>query len=148
MDGARLVALHKNRYWNAGDGDLLDAGAFVAALEYASGREAVLVGKPNPAFFHAAAIELGVPRERIVVVGDDLESDIQGARAAGCRAVAVRTGKLGKSGTLGKPGAETGIDLGALPENLAPDAVLDSIADLPRWLGIAAIDSDRQPMTR
>jgi ribonucleotide monophosphatase NagD (HAD superfamily) len=56
------------------------------------------------------------------MVGDDLEADIRGARAAGLVAVAVRTGKY-------RPEAEK-ITLGTA------DAVLDSIADLPRWMGI------------
>ncbi len=126
--GARLVALHKNRYWDPGDGILLDAGAFVAALEYASGQQAVLVGKPNRQFFEEAAGPLGVPIERVAVVGDDLESDVRGARAAGCLAVAVRTGKLG------------GVAGAAVPSSSdqAPDVIIDSIAGLPEWLGIAA----------
>jgi HAD superfamily hydrolase (TIGR01458 family) len=119
--GARLVALHRNRYWDPGDGIALDAGAFVAALEYATGQEAVLVGKPNPNFFHAAAAGLGAAIERVAVVGDDLESDVAGAHAAGCVAVAVRTGKFRD---------ET---------STAPDAIIDSIAELPRWLGIAGM---------
>ena len=51
MDGAELVALQHNRYWRRADGLALDAGAYAAALEYASGREAVTVGKPARAFF-------------------------------------------------------------------------------------------------
>jgi phospholysine phosphohistidine inorganic pyrophosphate phosphatase len=60
MGGAELVALQKNRYWLTPKGLTLDAGPFVAALEYASGREAVVVGKPSAAFFHLAAASLGV----------------------------------------------------------------------------------------
>ena len=116
--GAQLVALQRNRWWDAGAGPQLDAGAFVAALEYASGQMAVLVGKPDPAFFEAAVAGLGVPIGEVAVVGDDPESDIAGAQAAGAIAVAVRTGK---GRTAGFAGA---------------DAVLGSIADLPRWLGI------------
>jgi HAD superfamily hydrolase (TIGR01458 family) len=119
QSGARLVALHRNRYWDPGGGFQLDAGAFVAALEFATGQEAVLVGKPNPNFFRAAAAELGAPIEKVAVVGDDPESDVAGAHAAGCVAVLVRTGKF--RGESSAPAA---------------DAVLDSIADLPGLLGI------------
>jgi len=92
--GARLVATQKNRFWQGDDGWTIDAGAFVAALEYAAGVDAVVVGKPAPGFFHAAAALLGVPVEQLTIVGDDLESDIAGGKAAGLRTVLVRTGKF------------------------------------------------------
>jgi HAD superfamily hydrolase (TIGR01458 family) len=121
LDGAELLAVQRNRYWKTAGGLSLDAGPFVAALEYGSGKEATLVGKPSRAFFTAAAQELGIPFERIAVVGDDLESDVAGARAGGMMGVAVRTGKY-------RPQDEE-------RARRAADAVLGSIADLPAWLG-------------
>ncbi len=59
MDGAELVALQKNRFWRTPSGLSLDVGAFVAALEYATSREAVVVGKPAAGFFAAVLAELG-----------------------------------------------------------------------------------------
>jgi HAD superfamily hydrolase (TIGR01458 family) len=123
LDGAELVAVHRNRYWWTGGKPTLDAGAFVASLEYSSGRTATLIGKPSPAFFEVAARELGLPPGRIAMVGDDLENDVQGPRQAGIAGVLVRTGR----------GRETDE---ALARRTA-DAVLDSVADLPGWLGIA-----------
>jgi HAD superfamily hydrolase (TIGR01458 family) len=120
--GARLVAIQKNRSWDAGQGLQLDAGPFVAALEYATGQQAILVGKPSPAFFETAAAALGLPPARIVVVGDSPVNDVQGGHDAGCLGVAVRTGSFREK------------DLAALAR--PPDAVLDSIADLPGWLGV------------
>ncbi len=132
LRGARLIALQRNRAWDPGSGLQLDAGPFVAALEFAAGQEAILVGKPNPAFFQLAAADLGVSTAGAAVIGDDLESDIAGARAAGCLAIAVRTGKLEKLGG-GAPASLAGV---------APDVVLDSIAALPDWLfGQRALDS-------
>ncbi len=93
-DGARLVAIHRNRFWLTASGPTLDAGPFVAALEYASRMEATLVGKPSPAFFDAASSLLGVGRDRLAVVGDDLETDVRGGRAAGLTTIQVRTGKF------------------------------------------------------
>jgi HAD superfamily hydrolase (TIGR01458 family) len=122
LGGAELVAIHKNRFWNPGDGPRLDAGPFVAALEYASGKEATLVGKPSPAFFRAAAAALGVPMDHVLVVGDAVLNDVRGGRSAGCRAVAVRTGSFREE------------DLQALEE--PPEAVLGSIAELPAYLGL------------
>lgn len=123
LDGAAFVTLARNRYYRAAEGLLLDQGPFVAALEYATGRAATLVGKPSPEFFRAALGLLGVPASEAAVVGDDLESDVGGGQAAGMRGFLVRTGKF-RQGDLEASSVE-------------PDAVLDSLAELPRLLGIA-----------
>jgi HAD superfamily hydrolase (TIGR01458 family) len=119
-DGARLVCLHKNRWWQTSRGPLLDAGAFVAGLEYAAGVEAEVVGKPTPAYFEAALAEVDATPAEAVMVGDDVEADIGGAKAIGMRGVLVRTGKF-------RPAALRE----AKPQ---PDAVVDSVADLPSYL--------------
>lgn len=114
--GAELVALHRQRSWRpAGEGDeVLDVGPFVAALEYATGRAARLVGKPSAEFFRLALQELGLRAEDVVMIGDDAESDAAGARAAGLRSILVRTGKP--------------LETGAAP--VTADRIVDSIADL------------------
>jgi HAD superfamily hydrolase (TIGR01458 family) len=119
-DGARLVCLHKNRWWQTARGPLLDAGAFVAGLEYAAGVEAEVVGKPTPAYFEAALAEVDARPAETIMVGDDVEADIGGAKAIGMRGVLVRTGKF-------RPAALREAD----PQ---PDAVVDSLADLPAYL--------------
>lgn len=122
LGGARLLACQRNRYWLEPDGLSLDAGALVVALEYAAGVEAELVGKPAPDFFHLAADALGVDRGAVLMVGDDLEGDVRGAKAAGLSGCLVRTGKY-REGDLSSPGA-------------VPDLVLESVAQLPAALGI------------
>jgi HAD superfamily hydrolase (TIGR01458 family) len=119
-DGARLVCLHKNRWWQTSRGPLLDAGAYVAGLEYAAGVEAEVIGKPSRAYFEAALAELGAEPGATVMVGDDVESDVGGAKALGMGGVLVRTGKFTEEALAA-----------ADPK---PDAVLDSIADVPEWL--------------
>ena len=116
--GVPLIALGLTRYWRADDGLRLDAGAYVRALEYASGREAVVLGKPDPAFYRTAVDDLRLPPERVVMVGDDIRTDVEGAQRAGLAGVLVRTGKFSESDLAG---------------DVTPDAVLGSIADLPRW---------------
>jgi phospholysine phosphohistidine inorganic pyrophosphate phosphatase len=116
MDGAELIALQHNRYWRRGDGLALDVGAYAAALEYATRREAVVVGKPAGEFFAAALADMEL--EQAVMVGDDVEADVGGAMAAGLPGVLVRTGKFRQD---------------ALPE-VTPTAVADSIADVPELL--------------
>jgi HAD superfamily hydrolase (TIGR01458 family) len=121
MDGAELVALQKNRYWLTPDGLALDVGPFVAALEYATRRDALVVGKPSRDFF--ATILSGIPAEpaEAAMVGDDVESDIGGAQDAGLAGILVRTGKY-RDDALRESGVE-------------PAAVVDSIADVPALLG-------------
>jgi phospholysine phosphohistidine inorganic pyrophosphate phosphatase len=125
MEGAELVAVQRNRYWRR-DGELvLDAGPFVTALEYASGKAAHVVGKPSPEFFATAVAALGLEAPEVAMVGDDLAGDVEGARQAGLVGVAVRTGKY-------RPEDED-------RAGEVADAVLDSLADLPKWLEIGVV---------
>ncbi|HWW89293.1 MAG TPA: TIGR01458 family HAD-type hydrolase [Solirubrobacteraceae bacterium] len=117
MDGAELVALQHNRYWRRADGLALDVGAYSAALEYASGVEAAVVGKPAAEFFTAALADLRSQPERTMMVGDDVEADIGGALAADLRAVLVRTGKY-REDALEASG-------------VTPTEIVNSIADVP-----------------
>ncbi|WP_421119077.1 TIGR01458 family HAD-type hydrolase [Aquihabitans daechungensis] len=121
LDGAMLVAMHRNRYWRTAAGFALDTGAFVAALEQAAGVTATVVGKPSPDFFATAVRSLGVAPERAAMVGDDLDSDVLAAQAVGLHGVLVRTGKF-REETL-----EASTD--------EPDRVIGSFADLPALLG-------------
>jgi HAD superfamily hydrolase (TIGR01458 family) len=120
LAGARLVGLHKNRWWQTASGPRLDGGAYVAALEYAAGVDAEIVGKPSRAYFESALVTLGIQPRDAVMVGDDAESDAAAAIRLGMRGVLVRTGKF-RAETLAR----------ADPK---PTAVIDSIADLPAWL--------------
>jgi len=121
--GARLVAIHRNRYWIPEEGPTLDAGPFVAALEYAAELRATLVGKPSEEFFRMAARQLDVPVEALAVVGDDPESDILGGRRAGLTTIQVRTGKF-------DPDRHA-----RAPEEERPHHVVDSLGDVPAILG-------------
>jgi len=120
IDGAELIALQKNRYWLRADGLALDVGPFVAALEYATGREAFVVGKPARGFFDEVLRDLGVDAGAAAMIGDDVESDIGGALAAGLAAILVRTGKYRKDA--------------ARAAGIEPTATVDSIADVPALL--------------
>jgi HAD superfamily hydrolase (TIGR01458 family) len=117
MGGAELVALSRDRYFRQGDRLALDAGPFVAALEYATGKRAEVVGKPSPLFYAAAVASLGLPAGRsVAMVGDDLWSDVEGAQQAGLQGWLVRTGKFRVDALAGA--------------GFVPDRILDSVADL------------------
>jgi HAD superfamily hydrolase (TIGR01458 family) len=118
--GASFFCLHKNKWWQTSRGPMLDSGAFVAGLEYATGVEATVLGKPSPAYFLAALEAVDADPELTWMVGDDIESDIRGAQAHGMKTALVRTGKF-------RPDAVE-------RSRVMPDAILSSIADLPEWL--------------
>jgi HAD superfamily hydrolase (TIGR01458 family) len=115
MDGTELLGMHRNLYWRTSDGLELDGGAYIAGLEEAAGTTATICGKPAPAYFEAAVGQLGVPPERVAMVGDDITNDVLGAQAAGLTGILVRTGKF----------READLTLGT------PDHVVDSLADVP-----------------
>jgi HAD superfamily hydrolase (TIGR01458 family) len=94
-DGAEIVAMHMNRYWYPHGGELsLDAGAFIKAIEYGSGKHAALIGKPSAIYFHSALQMLGLPsNSEFLMIGDDIESDIIGAQKAGGKGLLIYTGK-------------------------------------------------------
>jgi len=120
-EGAPLLALARNR--NFLDSDhlpSLDAGPFVVALEYATGREATVLGKPSPAFFELAARSMGCPMSDAVMIGDDAEADIGGAMDAGVHGILVRTGKY-------REGAER-----RLPD--PPTHIADDFLSAVNWL--------------
>jgi HAD superfamily hydrolase (TIGR01458 family) len=115
---ANLIALGMTRYWLASDGISLDVAPFVTALEHATGKQAMVFGKPGARFFHAAAAQLGMEPGEVLMVGDDAHADIGGAMSAGLRGALVRTGKFRQADVTG---------------DVRPDAVLDSVRDLPEW---------------
>jgi len=119
QDGAELWATQVNRVAVRDDGEHLDTGGWVRLLEYATGATARVLGKPSPEFFAAPLEALGRDPGTALVVGDDLEADIGGGSAVGAVTVLVRTGKGDPP-----PGGD-----------VAPDAVIDSVADLPGLLG-------------
>jgi HAD superfamily hydrolase (TIGR01458 family) len=118
--GAELFSLHKNRWWQTRHGPRLDAGAFVAGLEYAAQTEATVLGKPSGAYFQAAVEALDAEPELTWMVGDDLDADVVGAQRFGLRSVLVRTGKF-------RPDE---VERSAV----MPDGIVSSIAQLPAWL--------------
>jgi HAD superfamily hydrolase (TIGR01458 family) len=129
INGADIVALHKGRYWHEPDGLRLDIGPFVAGLEYATGKEATVIGKPNTAFFEMAVDDMALKPSKVAMIGDDINSDIGGAQKAGLKGILVKTGKY-REELVGKSAVR-------------PDIVLDSIAQLRDMPDIAEADMNR-----
>ena len=120
--GAELVAMHRNLFWMTRRGEKLDAGAYLLGLEAATGLEAVVLGKPAASAFRAGLDALGLPAERVAMVGDDVENDVLAAQALGITGVLVRTGKFREDQLARASGT--------------PDHVVGSILDVPELLGL------------
>ncbi len=120
LSGAELVALEKDRYWMGADGMMLSAGPFVTALEFAAGTEALVMGKPSAAFFRLAIESLHADPSATAMIGDDIVTDVGGARSCGLEGILVRTGKY--------------TDEALARSAVRPTAILDSVADLPGFI--------------
>lgn len=113
-----LTASYVSAYAGA-DGPIFSRGAMTtAAIAKAAARRPTVVGKPSRAAVRTVVARLGIPSERLVVVGDDVRMDIGLGHAGGSRTVLVRTGITGSSSLSGIPAARR------------PDAIIDSIAEL------------------
>lgn len=117
MDGAAFIATSHDPTMPMPGGYWPGSGAILAAVETASGRRAEVAGKPERHLFELALEAIGPP-PRVAMVGDRLDSDIAGARAAGLTTALVLTGSSSR--------AE------ADAASPAPDHVLDSLAGLLR----------------
>jgi HAD superfamily hydrolase (TIGR01458 family) len=113
MEGKPLIGIGRNRCFREQGRWMLDAGAFLGGIEWAAGIEALVMGKPSAAFFDELVASTGLPADRCLMIGDDVEADVLGAMARGVRGCLVRTGKF-------RPA-----DLELLP---AQAGVIDSIA--------------------
>jgi HAD superfamily hydrolase (TIGR01458 family) len=122
MHGAKLIAIHKNRFWQTEHGLQMDIGGFIDGLEYASGTQAMIIGKPSRDFFQIALDHMGLEAGQAVMIGDDIDVDIGGAQQAGMKGILVRTGKYRKSY--------------ADASGITPDLIIDSVAGLPNALKI------------
>lgn len=118
--GAKLLAFHKNLWFYRDDKIFLDSGAFLHSLEFASNTEACVIGKPSSIVFENVLASMGLPNEEILVVGDDVSTDIAGASNSNLKSLLVKSGKYRES-DLENP-------------HVASDHVISGIADLPNWL--------------
>ncbi len=90
--GARIIATHSARLYMYKDGPAVATGPIVRALEYATGKRATVIGKPSPLMFEIALSRWGCPKDKAVMVGDQVETDLEGAARAGIDSVLVTTG--------------------------------------------------------
>lgn len=92
--GADLIAMHKNKYWNPSGELVIDAGAFITGIEFATGKKAVLIGKPSPLYFKSTLDNINAkPEDGFYMIGDDAENDIKAAQEIGGTGILIYTGK-------------------------------------------------------
>jgi HAD superfamily hydrolase (TIGR01450 family) len=90
--GARLVGSYGGAVYMGDHGPALSAGSIIKALEFASGKKAVMIGKPSPRMFTLALQLADGKASKAVMVGDQIETDLVGARKAGVHTILVLTG--------------------------------------------------------
>ncbi|MFL5820828.1 MAG: HAD-IIA family hydrolase [Solirubrobacteraceae bacterium] len=115
LRGAALIGAGRDPTFPMPDGPWPGTGALLAAVERATGRGALVVGKPEPPIFETALDRLG--GGRALVIGDRLDSDLAGARAAGLDCAIVLTGATSRADAQGATDPR-------------PVAVADTLADL------------------
>ncbi|WP_433758553.1 HAD-IIA family hydrolase [Nocardia sp. CA-135398] len=122
LDGIPVVAMHSGLTWATDTGLRIDAGAYLPGLEAAGNAEIAVVGKPAAAGFHTCADLMGLDPAEVLMIGDDLQSDVLAAQQVGMTGVLVRTGKF-RAAVLAAA-------------STAPDHVIDSVAELPALLKV------------
>lgn len=120
MAGANILALHVGKYYKTDTGFKLDAGAFVKAIEYSTGKKAIVVGKPNTLFFQEALHDLKLTQNDVLMIGDDLYNDIYGAQRLNINGILVKTGNYSPKNIQ--------------DSTIAPDGIIDSIGDIAKIL--------------
>jgi len=128
LGGARFIASNKDRAYPV-DGRLLPgAGSIVKALEVASGREALCIGKPEPFLFQEVLRRAGAAPGPVIVVGDAPEYDIVAAHRVGAVGILITTG-------LTDPSAVANATGDAVPDHVIGS--LDELFGLPELAGVA-----------
>ena len=128
-DGRPLIVTSLDPVLLTADGAVPGTGAIASALRVCADVEPVCVGKPEPRFFQAAMRRLGVPADRVLVVGDSLTADIAGGQAAGARTALMLTGV-----TAALPSDTGPPPAGPSGTGPRPDYVFGSLPELTSFL--------------
>jgi HAD superfamily hydrolase (TIGR01450 family) len=116
--GATLVGICADRVYPSPRGLELGCGALASMLAYAANVTPIYTGKPEALFFHELCERLGVQPSRCILIGDNLESDIAGAKAVGMKTMLVLTGVTHEA------------DVPRIPPHLKPDLIIPNLAEL------------------
>lgn len=117
LNGARLIAMHRNVAWRTEEGMTLDSGPFIEAIAKAARVRVTTVGKPSPPFFRQAMRNIALPAASLAMIGDDARNDIAPVQRLGMTGILVRSGK---------PVSPN--------DEAVAQVTLNSIADLATWV--------------
>ena len=118
LRGVPLVALCNDRRYPTPRGDEIGAGAVAAMLAFAANITPILCGKPQRLFFEELCSHLGVQPSRCVLIGDNLEADIAGARPLGMKTILPLTGVTSRE------------QLALIEASIGPDFVVNDLREL------------------
>ncbi len=116
-NGASIVACHYARLYMFKNRVAMAVGPIARAIEYASGKRAVAIGKPSSLMFELALEQAGCRPEDAVMIGDQEETDILGAKKMGIATIMVKTGVYSRE--------ETSTEADAVVDNV--DDITDSV---------------------
>lgn len=117
LNGAKLIAMHRNVAWRTEEGMTLDSGPFIEAIARAANVRVTTIGKPSSPFFRQAMRDIALPAASLAMIGDDARNDITPAQRLGMTGILVRSGK---------PVMEN--------DEAVAHVTLNSIADLATWV--------------
>ena len=120
INGSKILALHKGKYFKTSNGMQIDSGAFIKGIEYAGSTEAIVVGKPTKDFFNIAINQINILKENLMMVGDDIVNDVEGAQLSGIKSALVKTGKY-RDDLIKK-------------STITPDFIIESIGEIIHFL--------------
>jgi len=92
QSGCEFIGTNPDKTLPTPEGFIPGSGTVIGALEIASGRQAKIIGKPEPLLYQMAQKRLGLTPEDTLAIGDRLETDIAGAQTAGIHTALVLTG--------------------------------------------------------
>jgi HAD superfamily hydrolase (TIGR01450 family) len=116
--GATLVGTSADRRYTSPRGIEIGAGALTQMIAYAADATAVFTGKPQPLFFHELCEKLDVAPAKCLLIGDNPESDLAGARGVNMQCILALTGVVSRA------------DLDSIPAHLKPDFVVNDLTEL------------------
>lgn len=117
--GAWLVGSYGGAVFMSDHGPALSAGPIIKALEYGSGKRAIMIGKPSPRMFQLALQQAHEKPRNAVMIGDQIETDLLGARRAGVHTVLVLTGVESRESIR--------------HSKIKPDMVIETVDDLTKY---------------
>ncbi|MDH7568221.1 MAG: phosphoglycolate/pyridoxal phosphate family phosphatase [Armatimonadota bacterium] len=121
--GARFIATNGDLTFPIENGKVIPGGgSLVAAVQAASGKTPVVIGKPELYALHKILELTGRQPCETTLVGDRLDTDVLGGRRVGFRTVLVLTG------------VTTAEEAAQAPAEMRPDRVLSNLSRLPELL--------------